>query len=266
MAGTGSVKILGCGGSGGVPLVTGHWGNCDPSNPRNRRMRASIAVQIDDTCLVVDTGPDFRTQSLEFGIKKIDAILYTHAHSDHVNGVDELRYLKFVQKRMIDAYGDMETLSELQSRFAHLFTTSADGLYDPVVTPIAFNNDQYGKPVSIAGVAVTPFRQKHGVAGSSIGYRFGDFAYSTDVSGLDEVAFGALKGVKTWIVDCAQYASDFVLVHPNFDVVQAWNDRVGAERVILTHMTPRVDYSVMASELPLGYEPAYDGLSLEFNP
>jgi len=228
-------------------------------------MRASIAIKVDDKCIIVDTGPDFRTQSLEFGLKKIDAVLYTHGHSDHVNGIDELRYLKFVQKRMVDAYGDLETLSELQSRFAHLFMTSADGLYEPAITPIAFGDDQYGKPQLIAGLPITPFRQKHGAAGRSLGFRIGDFAYSTDVSGLDDAAFDALKGIKTWIVDCAQYGSDFVLVHPNFEVVKEWNSRVGATHVILTHMTPRVDYAVMASELPKGYEPAYDGMTLEFS-
>ncbi|HEY8963550.1 MAG TPA: MBL fold metallo-hydrolase, partial [Alphaproteobacteria bacterium] len=138
------------------------------------------------------------------------------------------------------------------------------GLYDPVITPIAFKNDQYNNPVTIAGMTVIPFVQQHGVAGRSLGYRFGDFAYSTDVSGLDDAAFKTLEGVKTWIVDCAQFDTEFVVVHPNFQVVKEWNERVGAERVILTHMTPRVDYDVMRSKVPAGYEPAYDGLVLEF--
>jgi len=260
----GKVTILGCGGSGGVPLVTGYWGNCDPANPRNRRTRASIHVQAGDASIMVDTGPDFRMQTLTHGIKKIDAILYTHEHSDHVNGIDELRYLKFVQKKLTPIYADLNTMEELQSRFTHLFVSSADGLYDPVAEPTAFSNDQYNKPVDIAGVPVIPFWQKHGTSGASLGYRFGDFAYSTDVSGLDEAAIDVLQGIKTWVVDCGQFGTDFVLVHPNFDVVKSWNDRVGAGHVILTHMTPRIDYTAMASQLPAGYEPAYDGMVLEF--
>lgn len=257
---TGKVTILGCGGSGGVPLITGHWGACNPNNPRNRRLRSAIAVQSGDVCLIVDTGPDFREQTLKFGIKKIDAILYTHAHSDHVNGVDELRYLKFVQQSMIKAYGDLGTLMELQSRFSHLFVASADGVYDPVITSVAFDSEHYGRAYDIAGIPTIPFWQQHGKAGHSLGYRFGNFAYSTDVSGLDDAAFEVLKGIDTWLVDCGQFGSEWVQIHPNLDVVKQWNERVGAKHVILTHMTPRVDYDAVVAACPGGFEPAYDGM------
>lgn len=263
---TGSITILGCGGSGGVPLVTGYWGACDPADSKNRRMRASIAVKAGGKTIVVDTGPDFRTQTLDYGLKTIDAVLYTHAHSDHVNGIDELRYLKFIQKKLVDIYGDMDTLSELQARFSHMFVASVDGLYDPVVAPTVITDAQYGRAMDVAGMSVVPFWQRHGVAGRSVGYRFGDFAYSTDVSALDDAAFDALKGISTWVVDCAQYGTDFTVVHPNFEQVEAWNARVGAARVILTHMTPRLDYGTLKAALPQGYEPAYDGMILEFNP
>ncbi len=261
----GSVRILGCGSSGGVPLVTGYWGACDPAEPKNRRRRASVAVRQGDACIVIDTGPDFRDQTLEQAITKIDAILYTHAHSDHVNGIDELRYLKFVQKQMVDAYGDLDTLSELQARFAHMFTASPDGLYQPVVTPRAFATDDYAKPHTIAGLTLTPFWQKHGTAGHSVGYRFGSFAYSTDVSVLDETALDVLKGIDIWLVDCAQYGTDYTIVHPNLEQVQAWNAIVGARRVILTHLTPRLDYKTLMAELPEGYEVAYDGMEIEIH-
>jgi phosphoribosyl 1,2-cyclic phosphate phosphodiesterase len=258
----GRVKILGCGSSGGVPLVTGFWGACDPANPKNRRMRASIAVQTDDSCIVVDTGPDFHIQTLTYGISKIDAILYTHAHSDHVNGIDELRYLKFVQKDMVRAYGDMDTLNELQMRFAHMFTASPDGLYQPVITPIAWNESQYGKLQTVGNMHVTPFRQLHGLAGRSVGYRFGNFGYSTDISAPAPGTLEALVGIDTWLVDCAQYGTDYTIVHPNLPQVRLWNETVGARRVILTHLTPRLDYNVLMSELPEGYEVAFDGMEI----
>lgn len=262
---TGIVKVLGCGASGGVPLATGFWGNCDPQNPKNLRTRASISVTLGGNTLVVDTGPDFRQQTLRENITRIDGILYTHAHSDHVHGIDDLRYVKFIQKDLIHAYGDLDTLNELQSRFAHMFTASADGLYQPVIEPHAFADEDYGRYQPIAGMDVMPIWQHHGTAGHSLGYRFGDFAYSTDVSRMDDTAFNALAGIKTWLVDCAQFDTDYVIVHPNFEMVHGWNDRVKAQRVILTHLTPRVDFEKTRAKLPEGYEPAYDGMEIEIH-
>lgn len=260
----GRVTILGCGGSGGVPLVTGYWGQCNPQNPKNRRMRASIAVEAGGKTIVIDTGPDFREQTVKFGIGKVDGVLYTHAHSDHTNGIDELRYVSILAKQKVPIWADDGTMQELQSRFAHMFIASSDGIYEQVLTPHVFANADYGKPLDILGVPVTPFWQKHGTSGASLGFRFGDFAYSTDVSGLDDPAFDVLQGVKTWLVDCGQFGSDFTVVHPNFEMVQNWNGRVGAARVILTHLTPRIDYDTCAQKIPAGYEPAYDGLKLDF--
>lgn len=261
----GLIKILGAGASGGVPLATGFWGACDPSNPKNRRMRASIAIEAGGHTVVVDTGPDFREQTLRYGIKKIDAVLYTHAHADHVHGIDDLRYVKFLQKDMISAWGDMDTMNELQMRFAHMFTSSPDGVYQPVIAPHAFSDADYGRYKTIAGIDVMPVWQHHGVAGHSIGYRVGNFAYSTDVSKFDDAALGHLKGVDIWVVDCAQFGSDYTLVHPNFDIVSEWQETVQAKRVILTHLTPRIDYEAMRQLLPDDYEPAFDGMEIEIH-
>jgi phosphoribosyl 1,2-cyclic phosphate phosphodiesterase len=135
MARRGVVKILGCGGSGGVPLVTNHWGKCDPNNPKNCRMRASIAVVIDGKTIMVDTGPDFRQQTIDHGIKNIAGVLYTHGHSDHTNGIDELRYVCVLNKTEVPIWADESTMQELQTRFSHIFLSSADGIYQPVVEP-----------------------------------------------------------------------------------------------------------------------------------
>jgi len=260
---TGRVIILGSGASGGVPLATGFWGSCDPDNPKNARLRASIAVEVAGKTLIVDTGPDFREQTIRYNVKSIDGILYTHAHSDHVHGIDDLRYVKFIQKNMIHAYGDLATLNELQARFTHMFAASADGIYEPVITPHAFTDEDYGRYQAISGIDVMPVWQHHGTAGHSIGYRFGNFAYCTDVSKYDDAALEQLKGIDTWLVDCAQFGSDYTLVHPNFEIVQGWQEKVQARRVILTHLTPRVDFEETRKALPQGYEPAYDGLEIE---
>jgi phosphoribosyl 1,2-cyclic phosphate phosphodiesterase len=228
-------------------------------------MRASVAVQVSGKTLVIDTGPDFREQTLRYSITSLDAVLYTHGHSDHTNGIDELRYIHFLKKELIPVWADNGTMQELQARFAHIFIGTPDGLYKPVVAPHVFETEQYGSLMTIEGVDVIPFWQKHGISGHSIGYRFGDLAYSTDVSGLDDAAFEALRGIKTWIVDCAQFSSDYVVVHPNFEVVRGWNERVRAERVILTHLTPKVDFEETMAKLPKGYEPAVDGMRVGFD-
>lgn len=265
MARTGLVKVLGCGGSGGVPLATGFWGNCDPANPKNRRSRACIAVQVDGATLIVDTGTDFRTQTITHGITQVSSVLYTHAHSDHTNGIDELRYVSILTGRNVPIWADEGTLQELQARFAHLFMASPDGIYKPVLEPHVYASDQFGRVVEVDGVPFIPFWQGHGTSGRSLGYRFGNFAYSTDASKLDEAAFTALEGVETWLVDCAQFGNDFTIVHANFDVVRGWNERVRARRVILTHLPPRVDYEACRAALPPGYEPAFDGMEIEIS-
>lgn len=266
MAGTAKVTILGCGGSGGVPLATNHWGKCDPHNPKNMRMRTSIAVQTDKTSVVIDTGPEFRMQTIRFGIESVDAVLYTHAHSDHVCGMPDLRYVA-VKKRVLTGekypvpiYLDDTTLAELKIRYEHLFVHSADGLYEPEVKPYLINRNC--DPVVINDELIFhPFYQTHGY-GHSMGYRIGDLGYSTDVSKLDASAFDALKGIKTWVVDCGQFGSDFVEVHPNLNLVMQWNEIVRADKIYLTHLTPLADYDTIQKETDDYIEPAYDGLKI----
>jgi phosphoribosyl 1,2-cyclic phosphate phosphodiesterase len=226
-------------------------------------MRASIAVVVDDKTIVVDTGPDLRAQTVQNTIQSIDGVLYTHGHSDHTNGMDELRYVYILSKKKVPIWADESTMQELQVRFSHSFLDSVDGVYPAVVTPHVFENDQYGKTLDILGVPVMPFWQKHGASGRSLGYRFGDFAYSTDVSGLEHHALEGLRGIDTWLVDCGQFGSQDVVAHANFEMVLAWNAFVKARRVILTHLTPRIDYETCTAQLPAGYEFAYDGMEIE---
>ena len=177
------VTVLGCGGSGGVPLVGGDWGACDQENPRNRRRRVSILVETRGKTLLIDTSPDLREQLLDAGTERIDAVLFTHHHADHCHGLDDLRMLVYRQRAPIPAYMDAETQAELTLRFAYAFTSSAgdDSLYRPLL------DDWMAQGAfEAAGVPVTAFEQIHG-AGRSLGFRIGDLAYSTDVSELDEV-------------------------------------------------------------------------------
>lgn len=271
--GTGIVTILGCGGSGGVPLIGNHWGVCDSNNPKNRRTRSSIHVQIEDASIVIDTGPDFYNQINREDLDKVDCVLYTHAHGDHVNGIDDLRVMSLMLKEIIPVYGAKETIEEIATRYAYLFELK-NPLYQPRMSANIFKEEDIGGIIEIAFEKtemrniccfdVMPFAQKHGEI-RSLGYRFGDFAYSTDVSEFSQNSLKHLKGVKTWLLDCGQYGQDFILVHPNFKKVLEWNAVVGAERVILTHLNIKADYKELCDNLPKGYEPAYDGMKIDFD-
>jgi phosphoribosyl 1,2-cyclic phosphate phosphodiesterase len=260
------IVILGCGGSGGVPLATGYWGNCNPDNPKNRRTRASIAVRTKSTCIVIDTGADFHAQTIANNISNIDAVIYTHDHADHVNGIDDTRYIA-IQKRIkgddnyrLPIYADKATMRSIQHTFDYLFKISKDGLYIPLLDTYELKTGQ----ITIGDIQMTSFYQVHG-SGRSIGFKIGDVGYSTDVSNIDDATLKELQGIKTWIVDCGQFGSETknITVHPNFERVLKWNEVVRAEHLYLTHLTPKHDYDVINSETPHNVEAAYDGMSLK---
>lgn len=251
------VTILGCGGSGGVPLATGYWGACDPENPRNRRHRVSILVEEGPTVILVDTSPDLRQQALAVNLQRLDAVLFTHAHADHMHGIDDLRPFNRAMGRAIDIYGSPETMAEVQSRFGYVVAPvePAAGFYKPVLTPHAVSG-----PFSLGGVDIVPFEQDHGFS-KTTGYRIGDMAYSTDVVGLPEASFAALKDLKLWILDCLRFEAH--PTHADFETALAWIARVNPERAVLTHMNQSVDYDTIAAQCPSGVEPAYDFMEIE---
>lgn len=251
------VKILGCGASGGVPLITGKWGVCDPQNPKNRRRRASIAVEKKNTTLLVDTSPDLREQCLSANIQKIDAVLYTHDHADHTHGIDDLRPFLYTQNTLTPLYGNEETIHFLTTRFRYAFpiVDNPPDIYRPFVTAHIINGS-----FAVGDIAITPFVQNHGYS-TSMGYRLEKIAYSTDVVALDEEAFAILEGIDTWIVDCI--ALDQRPTHSHLAQTLGWIERVKPRQAYLTHMSPLIDYGELLKLLPRGVEPAYDGLVIE---
>ena len=269
MSKTAKITILGCGGSGGTPLATNYWGACDPGEPKNRRTRASIAIRTARTCVVIDSGPDFRTQTLRENIENIDAVIYTHPHGDHVNGIDDLRYVAIKQRRVqendnirVPIYADEHTLSDLKTRFHYMFNETPDGVYIPLI--VAHEIKDYESVTINNDLTLTSFVQIHG-RGRSLGYRIGNVGYSTDTSDLDDKALNALKGIDTWIVDCGQYGTDTkeLTVHANLELVLRWNKVIGASKIYLTHLTPRGDYATLNAETPDYIECAYDGLEID---
>lgn len=258
------VVILGCGGSAGVPQLggpdgTGDWGACDPAEPRNRRTRSSIVIEgPGGERLLVDSTPDMRAQLLACGVPRIDAVLFTHAHADHVLGIDDIRILNRLIDRPLDTYAEPRTMAELHRRFDYAFKEwQRPHFFRPVLIPreIAF-----GTTITTCGLDIRTFEQDHGFM-PTMGLRIGTFAYSTDVVTLDDAALETLAGVDTWIVDCFQRRRH--TTHANVDQVIAWFERVRPRRMVLTHMGFDVDWAWLVARLPSGIEPGYDGLTLK---
>jgi phosphoribosyl 1,2-cyclic phosphate phosphodiesterase len=258
------VTILGCGGSGGVPLIGPGWGECNPDNPKNRRSRVSILVSQGETNILCDTSPDFRAQALAAGINHLDAVLYTHDHADHTQGIDDLRFVKSRDKsrhHRVPVYGSKETLGTLTSRFSYAFAQNTQGsghLYKPFLDPIEVVDNE---AVSVAGFAVTPYLQEHGFGSVTTGYRIGNVAYSTDCVALPGASLAHLHGLDLFIVDCLRFEPHNT--HAHFDQALAWVEMLRPKHTILTHMNHLVDYDVIKARCPAGVEPAYDGLAIE---
>lgn len=253
------VTILGCGGSSGVPLIGNVWGNADPANPRNRRRRPSILVENASTTVLVDTGPDMREQLVDAGVQRLDGVLYTHAHADHVHGIDDLRAVNWLTGKPVDVYGDAETLDILGRRFDYCFKPLPPGgnVYArPVLVPHVVEG-----PFRVGTLDIIPFVQDHGYS-SSLGFRFGRIGYSTDVVRLNDEAFAVLEGVETWIVDCVRLEPPHP-VHAHWEITRGWIERLKPKRAILTHMNHLMDYDSLCRMLPPGVEPAYDGMVIE---
>jgi len=257
------VTLLGTGGSAGVPMIGGpdgfgDWGVCDPREPRNRRTRASILIETGGGALLVDTSPDMRAQCLACGVRRVDAVLFTHAHADHIMGLDDVRILNRIAGRPLAAYATQQTLADLTVRFDYAFRPwSGPGFYRPV---LAAREVEPGTTIEAAGMAVRLFDQDHAVT-RTLGLRVGGFAYSTDAVVLDEAAFAALEGVDTWVVGCFQRTPH--RTHAWLDRALDWAARVGARRTVLTHMGTDLDWSWLRGNLPSGVEPGYDGQVLE---
>ena len=256
------VTVLGCGGSGGVPLANGNWGSCNPDNPKNRRRRVSVLVQDQGANILIDTSPDLRLQLLDAKVSRIDAVLYTHDHADHCHGIDELRALSYDKNSQpIDAYGTAATMAALRQRFAYIFSQvegSVSGLYRPVLQA-----HEIGGAFSAAGVQVIPFDQDHGFGAVSTGYRIGNFAYSTDLVELPAAAKAALGGLDLWVVDCLRFEPH--PTHTHFERTLGWIAELKPKRAILTHLNHTVDYDALARRCPPGVEPGYDGLTVELS-
>ena len=254
------ITILGCGAAPGVPSVSTGWGRCDPANPKNRRRRASILVEEGGKTLLVDTSPDLRDQLLDAGVRHLDGVLFTHAHADHIHGLDELREVNRAMKAPIPVYGTAETLEVLEHRFEYAFQGIPEGkpIFRPWLLP---NRIETGQAFNVGPIGVRAFLQDHGY-GTTIGFRFAGAAYSTDLIGLPAESREIIRGAKLWVVGALQDAPH--PTHASLAQVLAWVQDLAPARTILTHMSNDLDYETLVSQrLPIGVAPAYDGLTVE---
>ncbi len=186
------VTVLGCGASWGVPAIGPDWGRCDPADPRNRRRRCSVLVESRGAALLIDTSPDLREQLLDAGASRLDAVLLTHAHADHLHGIDDVRMVNRLIGKPIPLYANAATLAEAERRFGYALQPAMPDkpLYRPALVPHEITG-----PFTAAGLPVVPFAQDHGHM-TTLGFRIGALGYSTDVTALDDAAFAALSGVR----------------------------------------------------------------------
>jgi phosphoribosyl 1,2-cyclic phosphate phosphodiesterase len=255
--------ILGCGSSAGVPRPALGWGACDPTNPKNRRLRTSLLLERREasgvTRVLVDTSPDLREQLLAADVDWLDGVLFTHEHADHTHGIDDLRSLFIKRRRTVDVYLDEETSKMMHQRFGYCFQSAPGSEYPPIVCE---HRLAAGQPLIIEGqggaITALPLRQVHGDI-PSYGFRFGSLAYSCDLSTMPPESAAALAGLEIWIVDALRYRP-----HPSHfsvDDALAWIERLKPRRAILTNLHADLDYEVLQSKLPPHVEPAFDGIS-----
>jgi phosphoribosyl 1,2-cyclic phosphate phosphodiesterase len=252
----GTVRFLGTGTSHGVPMIGCRCGVCRSADPRDRRLRPSIYLSLaDGTRVLVDTTPDLRSQALAHDLDRVDAILFTHCHADHVMGLDEVRRFNVLQQASVPCYGDRRTLDELRRTFAYIFEAPDEGGGIPKVTlhPV-------DAPFTIGAQTITPVPVLHGRR-PIFGYRFGGFAYLTDCSAIPDESWPLIEGLDTLVIDALRHRP-----HPSHFTVAgalAVIERAAPRRALLTHICHDLGHAATGANLPNGVDMAYDGLTLD---
>ncbi len=249
-----SLTVLGCGSSSGTPLIGCRCEVCLSDNPKNKRLRTSAWVQVGDVSLMIDTGTDFRTQALRAGIAQLDAVLYTHPHADHLNGIDDLRALCYHKKGAIPVYGNAFTIDNITSRFDYAFLPVSKNWERPVLQAHVVH-----KAFQIKRVKITPVSVTHG-RWVCCDYRIGDIAWLTDLNVIDQKELKKLRGLDYLFLDCLRMES--YPTHLGWTQAIELAKTIGAKKTYLIHMTHNMEYEQMMQQCPDGIELAFDGLQV----
>jgi len=253
------VLVLGTGTSHGVPMIGCDCSTCRSTDPRDKRSRASILIRdTNGPAVLVDTTPDLRAQALTHDVRRVDAIVYTHSHADHVMGLDEVRRFNVLQKATIPCYGDERTLRDLRRIYSYIFdadTQVGGGVPKIVLTRIAGE-------FCVGSLTFVPVPLMHG-ARQILGYRVGSFAYLTDCSAIPDDSLPLLDGVRTLILDTLRDRPHptHLSVDQALDIIR----ELRPERAYLTHMCHDLPHAATCARLPDGVELAYDGLAFEIS-
>lgn len=251
------VIVLGSGTSAGIPTIGCHCKVCTSDDPRDMRLRPSIALRIDGRTIVIDTSPDFRTQVLRAKLNRLDAVLFTHAHADHIMGLDDTRPFNFRQSGEIPIYGSEETIAVIQRVFAYIFSDEENESWVPKIKAHTFGPEE---ELDVLGLKVMPIRVWHG-KGTVYGYRIGSFAYLTDHSDIPEESLAKLEGLDTLFLDALRHKP-----HPTHSTVQRslqYVERLKPKRAFFTHLSHDLLHARTEELLPPHVRLAYDGLTLE---
>ena len=255
MAGT--LTFLGTGGSFGVPIIGCRCPSCASTDDRDKRLRASILLEWEETKVLVDAGPDFRQQALRAGLSRLDEVWLTHGHADHTNGIDDLRVFCF-GGRVLPVRSSTTTLVEATRRFSYAFRTEADpsGVSHPLLAPTILDGS-----FQIGGREIVPLPVHHGPFAVT-GFRIGELAYITDVSEIPDSTLRLLEGVRILVLSALREEPH--PTHLSFDQAMALGHKIGAEEVWFTHFAHGLPHAELERRFPSHMQPAYDGLVLGF--
>ncbi len=249
------VLFLGSGTSTGVPVIGCKCGTCSSDNPKNKRTRASILVANKGRHILIDTSTDLRFQALTYNMERIDAVFFTHAHADHIHGIDELRSFNHIQRRPIPCYGSRETMEVIRHKFHYVFDTPFQNSWIPNLQVKIVDGE-----INLFGLKILPLKIFHG-DNTIFGYRMNDVAYLTDCSGIPESSMESLKDTALLILDATRYQPH--TKHYSLDQAIKVVEELKPERAVLTHLSHVFDHCKVNSELPSGIELAYDGMEIE---
>ena len=246
------IRVLGCGGSFGSPLAWGRNGNIDVNNPHNFRSRSSVLINNNNQNILIDTSPDLRDQLYKAKCTKIDAVLFTHEHSDHTAGLPDMRAMSLINKSIIPAYLSAEIHDSMISNYKYIFKGVKD--YSPFMTTNILEDN-----FKIDNTEIETFKHNHGSIDVQT-FRINNFAYSTDIKNFYENDIDKLKNLDLWIVGLLRYDSH--PSHAGFDQILDYINYLKPKRTLFTHMTALLDQEELLSKCPENVEPAYDGLEI----